>query len=95
MTQDMVKALNDGELEQVIVWAQDEQKARAERRKRETIARIKELARTVGVSLNIRGTRGRPIGHDSTPREAKIQITQKERREVEARELQENLTKKH
>jgi hypothetical protein len=78
MTQDAVKALSDTELEQVIAWAQDEQKARAERRKRETIARIKELARTVGVSLNIRGTRGRPAGRDSSPHETKNPIVQKE-----------------
>jgi hypothetical protein len=60
MTQDTVKELGDAELEQVIDWAQGEQKARAEKRKRETIAKIKELAQTVGVSVNIAGTRGRP-----------------------------------
>jgi len=60
MTQDMVKALSDGELEQVITWTQDEQKARTARRKRETIARIKELAKVVGVSVNIAGVPGRP-----------------------------------
>jgi len=60
MTQDMVKALADGELVQVIAWAQAEQQARAERRKRETIAKIKELAGAVGVSVSIAGVRGRP-----------------------------------
>ena len=77
MTQDMVKALNDGELVQVIAWAQGEQKARIEKRKRETIAKIKELANRVGLSLNIRGTRGRPIGRDSSPRKARVPITPK------------------
>jgi len=60
MTQDMLKALSDGELVQVIAWAQGEQKARAEQRKRETIAKIKELAQGVGVSVSIAGMRGRP-----------------------------------
>lgn len=60
MTQETVKALSDADLVNVIAWAQGEQKARAERRKRETIAKIKELAQTVGVSVNIAGTRGRP-----------------------------------
>lgn len=60
MTQDAVRALNDGELEQVIAWAQTEIKARAERRKQEAIAKIKALASMVGVSVSIAGARGRP-----------------------------------
>jgi hypothetical protein len=60
MTQETVRALSDADLVNVIAWAQGEQKARAERRKRDTIAKIKELAQTVGVSVNIAGTRGRP-----------------------------------
>jgi hypothetical protein len=60
MTQDMVKALNDSELAQVIVWAEDEKKARAERKKRETIAKIKEMARSVEVGIKIEGVKGRP-----------------------------------
>ena len=60
MTQDVVKALSDSELVQVIAWAQDEQKARAEKQKREIIAKIKEMAQAVGVSVNIAGVRGRP-----------------------------------
>jgi hypothetical protein len=60
MTQETVKALSDGELVQVIAWAQNEQKARAERKKRETIAKIKEMAQVVGVSVRIAGGRGRP-----------------------------------
>jgi hypothetical protein len=60
MTQDSIRGLTDSELVQVIAWAQGEQKARAERRKQETIAKIKELAAMVGVSVSIEGTRGRP-----------------------------------
>ena len=60
MTQEAVKALSDAELSQVAAWAQAEIKARAERRKQETIAKIRELAGTVGVSVTIGGARGRP-----------------------------------
>jgi hypothetical protein len=60
MTQETVKALTDDQLEQVIAWAQGEQKARSERRKREAIAKIKELAEAAGVAVTIQGSRGRP-----------------------------------
>jgi hypothetical protein len=60
MTQEAVKALTDADLSQVVAWAQAEIKARAERRKQETIAKIRELAGTVGVSVTIAGARGRP-----------------------------------
>jgi hypothetical protein len=60
MTQEAIRALTDGELSQVVAWAQVEIKARTERRKQETIAKIKELAGTVGVSVAIGGVRGRP-----------------------------------
>jgi hypothetical protein len=60
MTQDAIKALSDAELSQVAVWTQTEIKARTERRKQETIAKIKELAGAVGVSVAIGGVRGRP-----------------------------------
>jgi len=49
------KALSDSELLQVIAWAQGEQKAREQRRKQETIAKIKELARSVDVGSRLRG----------------------------------------
>jgi hypothetical protein len=69
MTQEAIKALGDAELSQVVAWAQAEIKARAERRKQETIARIKELAGTVGVSVTIGGARGRPVKgkHNAKP----------------------------
>jgi len=60
MTQETVQALSDSELAQVIAWGQEELNARAEKRKRETIAKIKELAGAVGVSVSIGGMRGRP-----------------------------------
>jgi len=67
MTIDAVKALSDADLSQVAAWAQSEIKARAERRKQETIARIKELAGSVGVSVAIGGTRGRPVKNGHKP----------------------------
>ena len=60
MTIETVRALSDGDLSQVVAWAQAEIKARAEKRKQETIAKIKELAGAVGVSVVIGGARGRP-----------------------------------
>jgi hypothetical protein len=60
MTQETVRALSDADLSQVVAWAQAEIKARTEKRKQETIARIKELAGAVGVSVAIGGVRGRP-----------------------------------
>ena len=60
MTQEMIRALPDKDLSQVIAWAQDELGARAEKRRHETIAKIRELAGAVGVSVTINGRRGRP-----------------------------------
>jgi len=62
MTQETVRALTDDQLVLVIAWAQGEQKLRAEKRKQETIAKIKELARSIDKSVRIEGTRGRPAG---------------------------------
>ena len=72
MTQETVKAMSDAELAQVIAWAQDETKARAERRKQEAIATIKALAAQVGVSVAIGGVRGRPVKVRATARPEKI-----------------------
>jgi hypothetical protein len=60
MTQEMIKALPDRDLSQVIAWAQEEVTVRAEKRRHDTIAKIKELAGAVGVSVTINGKRGRP-----------------------------------
>jgi len=69
MTQDGVKALTDSELIQVISWAQGEQKARAAKHKQDTIAKIRELARSIEIGVKIEGTRGRPakLSSDATP----------------------------
>jgi hypothetical protein len=60
VTIDAIRSLSDEELEGLIVSAAEEKKAREERHKRETIARIKELAQSVGVQVAIGGARGRP-----------------------------------
>ena len=60
MTRDLLRALTDTELEQVGIWALEETRERQERRKQETIARIKQLAADNGVSVTINGARGRP-----------------------------------
>ncbi len=55
-----VKGLADAELEKFVIAGVAEQKARAERKKQETISKIKEMAATVGVTVVIEGGRGRP-----------------------------------
>jgi len=60
MTQETAWALADEDLMQVIAWAQDEQQARAEQRKHDTIAKMKEMAGAAGVSVSIHSKRGRP-----------------------------------
>jgi hypothetical protein len=67
MTQDAIRALSDEELTQVISWAQAEVKTRAERRKLDTIAKIKELARSIELGIKIEGTRGRPAKRSADP----------------------------
>jgi hypothetical protein len=59
VTQAEIKALKDDELNQIEVWAVDERNARAERRKQETIAKIRELAGSIDMPVRL-GTRGRP-----------------------------------
>jgi hypothetical protein len=71
MTEQNIKALSDSELTQVIASAEGELKARAEKRKQETIAKIRELAGSVGVTVRIDGTRGRPPkAKDEKPKKA-------------------------
>lgn len=82
MTLENVKALSDSELAQVITWAQDEQKARAEKRKRETIAKIKEMAGAVGVTVSIGGQRGMPVRTSS----ARIQKASRRKTELLAKQ---------
>lgn len=60
MKLDDIKTLSDSDLGQFRAAAETEQKERAERRKQQTIAKIKELARSVDVDVKIAGMRGRP-----------------------------------
>lgn len=60
MKLDDIKALPDSELAQFRAAVETEQKERAEKRKQETIAKIKELARSIEVDVKIAGVRGRP-----------------------------------
>lgn len=60
MKPDELKALSDSDLTQLRTAVETEQKQRAEKRKQETIAKIKELARSIEVDVKIAGTRGRP-----------------------------------
>jgi hypothetical protein len=69
MTQEAIKALTDGEISQFIAWGQAELAARTEQRKQDAIAKIRELAAAVGVSVAIEGMRGRPRRQRSTPTE--------------------------
>src|ERR1019366_8097161 len=66
MTQETLKALTDSEISQVIAWGQAELAARKEQRKQDAIAKIRELAAAVGVSVAIEGVRGRPRGQRPT-----------------------------
>jgi hypothetical protein len=60
MTREALKALSDSDLSEVMAWGEEERKARAEKRKQEAIAKIRELAGAVGVTVAIGGARGRP-----------------------------------
>jgi hypothetical protein len=60
MTLETIKTLTETELSQVIAWAQQEQQMRADKRKQDTLLRIRELARSIDVGVKIEGTRGRP-----------------------------------
>jgi hypothetical protein len=67
ITVETIMSLSDDELNRFVDAGKEEQKARAERRKQETIARIKELAGTVGVRVAIGGARGRPVKAKAQP----------------------------
>jgi nucleotide-binding universal stress UspA family protein len=62
MTREALKVLSDDELREVGVWALEEARERADRRKQDTIARIKALAVEAGIHLTIETERkrGRP-----------------------------------
>jgi hypothetical protein len=73
ITPEVVRGLPDDELARFIGVGVEEQRARAERKKKETIERIKELAGSVGVRIAIGGARGRPakVKADSSTRSGK------------------------
>jgi hypothetical protein len=60
ITQEAIKALNAEQFEQVKGWVRDDDKARVEKHKQETLAQIRELARSAHIGIRIEGTRGRP-----------------------------------
>jgi hypothetical protein len=62
VTIDAIRSLSDDELDRFIDSGVQEKKARTERRKQETIAKIKELAESVGLPVSFAGMRGRPKG---------------------------------
>lgn len=66
-----IKNLTDAELLQVLNWAEQERKTRTERRKQETLARIRELAQSIGVAVSVGGQRGRPMRAQSQRKEVK------------------------
>ena len=60
ITLEGIRALSPNQLELVEGWVRDERKARTERHKQETLAKIRELARSIEVGIKIEGVRGRP-----------------------------------
>jgi hypothetical protein len=60
VTIEAIRSLSDDDLDKLIDSGVEEKRVRTERRKQETIAKIKELAATVGVPVSFGGTRVRP-----------------------------------
>lgn len=60
ITQETIRALSAEQFERVKHWVIDDDKARIERHKQETLAQIRELARSAHIGIRIEGTRGRP-----------------------------------
>ncbi len=59
ITPDTIKSLSDEELEKFISAGERERAERAERKKQETIARIRELAEAGGIRVAIGGAKSR------------------------------------
>lgn len=74
MSNDNLKTLSDNELAQLVVKAQAEMAARA-RRKESAIARIKRVAGAAGVSVSIKGARGRPAAADGSGKSSRPETT--------------------
>ena len=62
VTIDAIRSLSDDDLDRFITLGVDEKNARTERRKQETMAKIRELAESVGVPVSFGAVRGRPKG---------------------------------
>lgn len=62
VTIEAIRSLSDDDLDGFIDSGVEEKKARAERRRQQTIAKIRELAESVGLPVSIGGVRGRPKG---------------------------------
>jgi hypothetical protein len=60
ITMEVIRTLPDEELDRFIAAAAEERKARIEREKQATIAKIKQMAGAIGVRVAIGGARGRP-----------------------------------
>ena len=60
ITLEGIRALSSNQLDLVEAWVRDERKARTEKHKQETLAKIRELARSIEVGIRIEGVRGRP-----------------------------------
>jgi hypothetical protein len=60
ITLEGIRTLSSSQLELVEGWVRDERKARTERHKQETLAKIRELARSIEVGIKIEGVGGRP-----------------------------------
>jgi hypothetical protein len=60
ITRDIIRALSAAQFEQVRQWIMEDDIARTEQHKRETLARIRELARSIKIGIKIEGSPGRP-----------------------------------
>jgi hypothetical protein len=72
ITQEAIHALNINQLELVERWVRDERKDRAEKHKQETLAKIRELARSIEGGIKIEGVRGRPAKASTEPAQGKV-----------------------
>ena len=60
VTIEAIKGLSDDDLDRFINSGMEEKATRTERRKQETMARIRALAESVGVPVSFGAARGRP-----------------------------------
>lgn len=60
MNLDQIKLMGDDELAQIAKLAETELRSRADKRRQEAITKIRELANSVGVAVNIRDQKHPP-----------------------------------